>query len=135
MSTVTLFLPVNPPSNRDMITDLRTFPIGYITGLLNKLTWEFEQKYPYDHEGVNIYLPKILFTVLEHDYRDRCSNVPITLKTYRGYNLLPGYEYGKIIIAHERYPETNDSRYFHFIDVVESVELKDRPKGSSLPPQ
>lgn len=115
-----------------MITDLRVFPIGYMTGLLNELTWKFEQKCPYtdDREAINIYMPKILLYVLEEDYRSVMKMHPaIGHHKFRGYKILPGYEYCKIIIAHERYPETNDDRYFHSIDVVESVKLEDKPKS------
>lgn len=114
-----------------MVTDIRVFPIGYITGLLSKLIWEFEQKCPYIHgrEDINIYMPKILQTVLREDIiRQVNFNLPIDRATFRGYNILPGYEYSKIIIAHTRYPETNDPRFYHSVDVVESVDLKDKPK-------
>jgi hypothetical protein len=119
-----------------MITDLRVFPIGYITELLSKLTWEFEQKCPYHHDRdeVNIYMPKILQMVLREDIiRERNFNLPIDRATFRGYNILPGYEYSKIIIAHERYPESNDPRLYHSVDVVESVDLKDKPKQFTSP--
>lgn len=114
-----------------MITDLRTFPIGYITGLLNKLTWEFEQKCPYHHDRdeVNIYMPMILQRVLEEDIRSMVNFDPtMETKRFRGIRILPGYEYGKIIMAHERYPDTNDERYYHSVNIVESVEIKDKPK-------
>lgn len=116
-----------------MITDLRVFPIGYMTELLNKLTCEFEQKCPYtdDREAINIYMPSILQRVLREDIiRQMNFNLPIDRTTFRGYKIIPGYEYCKIIIAHERYPETNDDRYFHSVNVVEAVELKDKPKIS-----
>jgi hypothetical protein len=119
-----------------MITDLRVFPIGYMTGLLNKLTWEFEQKCPYHHnrEEVDIYMPSILQMVLQEDIRSVMKfNPPMDRKEFRGYNILPGYEYSKIIISHVRYPESNDPRLYHSVDVVESVDLKDKPKQFTSP--
>jgi hypothetical protein len=115
-----------------MITDYRVFPVGYITNLLNKLTWEFEQKCPYTaaREEINIYTPRILLAVLREEMDQRVYvnlHLPLDRPTFLGYNILPGYDYGKIIIAHERYPETNDSRYYHSVDVVEY--LKDKPKN------
>lgn len=108
------------------ISDLRTFPIGYITGLLNKLTWEFEQKCPYYHarDEVNIYLPKTLNRILEEEFRFTTGNLH-SPQYFRGFRILPGYEYCKIIIAHDRYPDTNDERYFHSVNITESVDIKE----------
>lgn len=116
-----------------MITDLRTFPVGYITGLLHKLTWEFEQKCLYHHnrEEVNIYMPNILLKALDYEFRHMFLSVfPSDLQKFKGYTILPGYEYGKIIIAHIRYPESNDPNMFHFVNVTESVDLEDKPKNA-----
>lgn len=111
-------------ARKGLINNLRTFPEGYITGLLNKLTWEFEQKCGdyYNREEVNIYLPKILNHVLEEEFRRVVKGIHYP-QYFKGYKILPGYEYCKIIIAHERYPDTNDDRYFHSIDIIEKVDI------------
>ncbi len=52
---------------------------------------------------------------------------------FRGYRILPGYEYGKIIIAHERYADNNDARLFHSVNIVESNDIKANPNNRIIP--
>lgn len=117
--------------------DIRIFPRGYVLSLLEKLVHEFRKKsyFSHDFDHCFIYIPHPLKEILVEEFKEFgfYQFDSGELVKFRGYKILPGYEYGRIIICHDRYPQYNDDSHFHSINIVESVDLKEKPHLNASP--
>jgi hypothetical protein len=101
----------------------RTFPDGYILGLLRGLILSFRRKGIYaDQRSVNIYMPILLKEFLFNDLRRgngffnaQWNNGQID--SFEGYKILPGYE-NKIVMAHENYIIFKDERMYYEVSIT-----------------